>query len=275
MNQQDFLQAILADPEADTPRLIYADWLEEQGNPRGEFIRAQISLLDSDLEEEERQELKYRETELLREHESEWLKMLMPYLIDWRFHRGFVEYIRVTASVFINQGQDLFDTEPVRSASFVEIFQVDFATLMNTPSLRMLAGLNLASSWLGIKDAELLAGSPYMVNLKKLLLEGNGLGAGGVQALAKSANLPRLELLELSGNALRNDAVVELAASPHYPLLTTLLLRNNSIRGNGAKALASSPYLQNLTYLDLRGNPLSRRAMDALRERFGKAACEF
>jgi uncharacterized protein (TIGR02996 family) len=25
------LQAILADPEDDTPRLVYADWLEEHG----------------------------------------------------------------------------------------------------------------------------------------------------------------------------------------------------------------------------------------------------
>src|SRR5947209_1506964 len=34
-----FLEAIEANPDDDTLRLIYADWLEEQGDPLGEFIR--------------------------------------------------------------------------------------------------------------------------------------------------------------------------------------------------------------------------------------------
>ena len=39
-----FLQAIVEAPDDDTPRLIYADWLEERGDPRGEFIRLQCRL---------------------------------------------------------------------------------------------------------------------------------------------------------------------------------------------------------------------------------------
>lgn len=31
----DFLRAIIDDPDDDGPRLIYADWLEERGDPRG------------------------------------------------------------------------------------------------------------------------------------------------------------------------------------------------------------------------------------------------
>jgi uncharacterized protein (TIGR02996 family) len=39
------LAAILADPKEDTPRLVYADWLEENGQEdRGKFIRAQCEL---------------------------------------------------------------------------------------------------------------------------------------------------------------------------------------------------------------------------------------
>lgn len=39
------LAAILAQPKEDTPRLVYADWLEENGQPeRAEFIRLQIEL---------------------------------------------------------------------------------------------------------------------------------------------------------------------------------------------------------------------------------------
>jgi uncharacterized protein (TIGR02996 family) len=39
-----FLAAIQAAPDADAPRLVYADWLEERGEPYGEFIRVQCRL---------------------------------------------------------------------------------------------------------------------------------------------------------------------------------------------------------------------------------------
>ena len=38
-------RAILTAPEEDTPRLVYADWLDENGQlNRAEFIRVQIEL---------------------------------------------------------------------------------------------------------------------------------------------------------------------------------------------------------------------------------------
>jgi uncharacterized protein (TIGR02996 family) len=38
--REAFLQAIIDDPDDDTPRLIFADWLDENGEPeRAEFIR--------------------------------------------------------------------------------------------------------------------------------------------------------------------------------------------------------------------------------------------
>jgi len=40
-----FTAAILAEPDEDTPRLVYADWLQEHGREeRAEFIRAQVLL---------------------------------------------------------------------------------------------------------------------------------------------------------------------------------------------------------------------------------------
>ncbi len=39
------LAAILAHPDEDTPRLVYADWLDEHNDPdRAEFIRVQVQL---------------------------------------------------------------------------------------------------------------------------------------------------------------------------------------------------------------------------------------
>jgi uncharacterized protein (TIGR02996 family) len=39
-----FLRAITAAPDDAAPRLVYADWLDERGDPRGEFIRLQTAM---------------------------------------------------------------------------------------------------------------------------------------------------------------------------------------------------------------------------------------
>lgn len=42
--REAFERAVVASPDDDTVRLVYADWLDERGDPRGEFIRVQIAL---------------------------------------------------------------------------------------------------------------------------------------------------------------------------------------------------------------------------------------
>jgi uncharacterized protein (TIGR02996 family) len=43
--QSAFLDAIVANPDDDSPRLVYADYLEENGEPeRAAFIRVQCEL---------------------------------------------------------------------------------------------------------------------------------------------------------------------------------------------------------------------------------------
>lgn len=51
MTDADFMRAILADPDDDTPRLVYADWLDERAggySPRAELIRVQCELARDD-----------------------------------------------------------------------------------------------------------------------------------------------------------------------------------------------------------------------------------
>ncbi|MEK6237641.1 MAG: TIGR02996 domain-containing protein, partial [Planctomycetales bacterium] len=42
MDQEQRFLAEIADARADAPRLIYADWLEERGDPRADFIRCVV-----------------------------------------------------------------------------------------------------------------------------------------------------------------------------------------------------------------------------------------
>src|SRR5206468_7966092 len=71
--EEAFIQAIIADPDDDAPRLIYADWLDERGDPRGEFIRVQCALARMDEWDPRRWDLKRREQDLLAAHKRAWL----------------------------------------------------------------------------------------------------------------------------------------------------------------------------------------------------------
>ena len=44
MTDADFIAEIHANEHDDTPRLIYADWLEDNGDPRAEYLRLECEL---------------------------------------------------------------------------------------------------------------------------------------------------------------------------------------------------------------------------------------
>jgi uncharacterized protein (TIGR02996 family) len=43
-DDRGFLSAILERPDDDTRKLVYADWLEERGDPRGEYLRLMVQV---------------------------------------------------------------------------------------------------------------------------------------------------------------------------------------------------------------------------------------
>jgi uncharacterized protein (TIGR02996 family) len=98
------LAAILANPDEDTPRLVFADWLDEDGTgsnaARAEFIRVQCELTRSP----ERQPYPpahharlSRFMQLFNAHEKEWLGVVGVPRPRAIFRRGFVEDVRATA----------------------------------------------------------------------------------------------------------------------------------------------------------------------------------
>lgn len=42
--EQAFLETIRKNPEDDDARAVYADWLEQRGDPRGEYLRLELQL---------------------------------------------------------------------------------------------------------------------------------------------------------------------------------------------------------------------------------------
>src|SRR4051794_26324308 len=75
--QQSLLAAVVADPDDDAVRRVYADWLDENGQPeRAEFIRVQIEREKLSQRSKKRAPLEAREKELATAHAKEWLKDL-------------------------------------------------------------------------------------------------------------------------------------------------------------------------------------------------------
>src|SRR5947209_5771495 len=103
--QQSLEQALVEDPDDLAAHSAYADYLAEQGDPRGELIQVQLALENPGWPAQERARLRQRESELLSRHGKEWLGDLGRFLVgDWSgpdkpyhfaFVRGWLDLVRV------------------------------------------------------------------------------------------------------------------------------------------------------------------------------------
>jgi uncharacterized protein (TIGR02996 family) len=256
-----FLQEILAHPDDDTPRLIYADWLDEHGGPAGEaraeLIRVQCRLADATLRRELRNRLSWREHQLLRRHTPEWVRPLRGLGKEHVFHRGFVGEVRMGELAFLTTAERLFRRAPVQhlhlecSLASLRDRARTVPRLAGCPHLARLRTLDLSTNYLGSGGVQALAVSEHFGRLTALNLAWNGIGDGGVRALGASPLLGRLTSLDLSHNLigpggarLLAESLERLASSPEGLRLQTLSLTDNPLRAAGLRALRSSPLLR-------------------------------
>lgn len=150
------LDAILADPSSDDLRLIYADWLEDEGQAeRAEFVRVQIRIATLEAASghprttplalsckcavcEEAAPLRRRERSLLSEAANwwGWLADLYPLLGTHaiadlnrcsddaahgvRFRRGFVETVRCPLAAWNAHGPAIVRAHPVQRVELTD-----------------------------------------------------------------------------------------------------------------------------------------------------------
>ena len=104
-----FLRDAKENPEDNTPLLILADWLEERGDPRGEFLRLDLKFADDELSHE-------RRNELLSIHKEEWLGPLGREA-RCEIHRGLVELGTGPATLLQRAWSDLAGSELFHNGS--------------------------------------------------------------------------------------------------------------------------------------------------------------
>jgi len=139
----EFIETIRAHPDDDAARLVYADWLEERDDPRGEFIRVQLQLAGMGKDDPARWDLELRQHRLLHHFGWQWVYKPFdphPYYQKPVFVRGFVEAAEIPAELFLPSPGEFFDTYPlIDTVGLVGLQESDVPRLLrlNVPLWRL------------------------------------------------------------------------------------------------------------------------------------------
>jgi uncharacterized protein (TIGR02996 family) len=260
--ESGLLHAIREKPEEDTPRLIYADWLDENEQPeRAEFIRLQCRLANLDEYDPERPHLEWRERVLLRKHKKAWGKAVAKYTSRFAFHRGFIDEIAITAAKFLENADTLFSITPLEQLRPLQV-GARWNEFLASPQLQRLHGLDLNCSSLGTTRGQVLGACEQLEDLHELNIDKNRLRPAGMIAILGSRHLSNLRRLFVSQNEAGDAALTAMRDNTHFTHLRDLNLASNRIGSAGATRLAQASWISNLEHLNLSDNPIG---VDGLR----------
>ncbi|MDP6445518.1 MAG: TIGR02996 domain-containing protein, partial [Pirellulaceae bacterium] len=206
-----FEQAVCDDPDNLELRLMFADWCEEQGDSRGEFVRLQLAL-DS-LPEGHLWRFDYleRERELLKEHAGRWnaplhrrinqtalkgaVRSRRGMVRSWSYRRGFVECLRVEPLAIDLHAELLFSLGPIRHLRIVGLITDWAAGVASCSRMEQLRSLDISCSELDTEGAAVLAGSRYLHQLHTLDVSCSEIGTAGISSFLESPGLDELKTL--------------------------------------------------------------------------------
>lgn len=251
-------EAVLVDPDSDAPRLVYADWLSERGDPRGLFIRLQCAGKD------DRQLRLARK--MLKHHESAWVQPFKRFVESWEWERGFVDYVEAKAAAFMPHLASIAAVTPIQYLFLDSLSTGEFRALATHPmakglrtlsaSLTLEADTFYSEQWCGLRSLGLLtsrggdtgliglANAPLKA-LETLSVGSTGSTDVGFQALCNAAFFSRLTSLHVRGRLTRETyeligragiALQRLGLFDHAP-------------EQGLEALMAAPGLGSLTEL--------------------------
>jgi uncharacterized protein (TIGR02996 family) len=255
-----FLEPILARYSEDGPRLVYADFLDESDDPvdraRGELVRIQCALARISEDHPRRIELTHREGELLQVHLPAWTDHLRGLADGFEFRRGILEGVSVSATTFLNQGEELFRRAPIRRVRLLDVAR-HTDRLADCPLLGLVRELDLCGNDLGNGGVNVLLRSGYLKRVQELDLSFNNICDAGIRLVARSDAMPRLRALALSDNGkITNDGLESLANSPYLAGLRSLDISGNAVGDSGVRSITRSRYLTGLHTLRIRDNSI-------------------
>lgn len=292
-SREGFAAEIRANPGDVVPRLVYADFLEESGDPQGEFVRVQCELAGTSVTGQPPARLREREAELLEAYGETWLGRLRDLGaegVDTRcFRLGLAERVRIPADRVPDVVDQLCEAEPalhcleVRGADRginelvaatlpPQIVEVELASngllaeyvpeFLRAPWRETIRVLNLGFNRLGDAGIAALTDQEWP-ELQRLVLDSTRLGPEGVRAIATWPTMSHVESLSLNLNAVGAGATW-LGRSVVLNELRRLALASNRIDQGGAEAFAGAAWFGSIEELVLRHNPLGSAGLRAL-----------
>lgn len=276
--ERQLLDAVLAAPDDDAPRLVYADWALAHADPairaRGELIVVECQLEQlADVAEHNR--LKARDFQLLEEHGLTWCGHLGlgGFVTDqpWRrataewdaeFRRGFIDEL-VLEWQWIQRLVHVLRFEPVRTV-ILRSLQGGAAPrqLEHAPILARVRRLGFH----GMRPSAATVTSTYVRALDGFELRGIELADRLVDAVA--AALGSWRQLALRTTNLTAAHVATVVGAPGAEALRELALDGNPLGDVAARVLIEAPRLAALARLTIDAAPISPPLRTALAARF-------
>lgn len=294
------LRAICENPREDTPRLAFADWLEEHGRPdRAAFIRTDIALSLRDEWDADR--LRWEE----RKHDHPGFESGPTHRppdgrpgwveagcgeVNPRFRRGFPWGVLVRdLGRFRERAAELFANRPIEYLAFrANLPQLDrfvaepwFPRLTgfqwatgrySSPSLRPLLEARpshlteLAADALGFNPDGLraLVESPLFSNLTRfgVVSRGSQVARVALESLARPPASCRLHSLSIRGDGLNHDLLLLACSLPES--LRVLDVSGSRITAAAAREFAAARGVSGLRMLTVSGNRLGNDGGAAL-----------
>lgn len=264
MFQPEMIREIAADPDNPLPRLIYADWLEEQGDDaRAAFIRIHCEL-DHDDGDPRLADLRTRANVLLHTYRESWVAELGAGVRVHRFRFGLIDDIVIEPRLLWDDDVPALDRAPItglrvalNDAGLVE-------RLARLPQLAQVRRLYLRGSELGSEGLQRLLNSPHFPELEVFSLESCMMSRMSMRRLAESKKLRRLQHLDLSHNPIGSAGIQELTRAT-FPALESLFVNHCNIDEEGARLLATTRKMPRLVAVRSRDSSTAIQTM--LRER--------
>ncbi len=255
--ERQFLDAIIAAPDDDAPRLVYADWLTEHGDPRGELIQVQCTLAAGDPSQPgaphpNHVTLAARSRQLVHAHGKEWLAPIKQYLYQHHTHgwqRGFLNHITGNAK-FYPGAAEIFALHPVSSLTCEGLKKKSDLDVFAKMPMGVIRTLSLAEQKISPDRVRVLLGE-RMANIEWLFLWSNPLGDEGLAAIAKESHLRKLRGLSIPYCEIGDAGLEALASSPVLDTIELLNFVDNPFSKKGISALANSPHLKKLKWVSI------------------------
>ncbi|MEN0061092.1 MAG: TIGR02996 domain-containing protein [Myxococcota bacterium] len=275
---QELRDAIRTHPGDDHARLVYADWLDDQGDSdRAAFIRIQIARhqLEDDAPEQVTLELQARA--LQERREAKWREALpdLDANVTWgEFDRGFVRRIGLgNAELWHDIGRKALDATLVTGVTLPWPRMGTIPTLHADPRIDE---LTVMGTVIDDREVRWLANSPLLASVRRLTLTASDLRTEHLRILLGSPHLDRLDALCLPWNLL-DDAAIDVLVERDLQGLVELDLstytfsdfqsqgRDTPTMGAAAmERLAAWPGLACLKRLVLNGIQMERPGLRAI-----------